>query len=69
MSGPVDEAGASDRAFALLQDVLPQHLLSRGMHALARSTRLWLRNALVRGVLRAYPQIELGEALEPDPYA
>jgi phosphatidylserine decarboxylase len=69
MSGPVDEAGASDRAFALLQDVLPQHLLSRGMHALARSTRPWLRNALVRGVLRAYPQIELGEALEPDPYA
>jgi phosphatidylserine decarboxylase len=69
MSGPVDEAGASDRAFALLQDVLPQRLLSRGMHALARSTQPWLRNALVRGVLRAYPQIELGEAVQPDPYA
>ena len=29
----------------------------------------WLRNALIGGVLRAYPQIDLGEAADPDPYA
>jgi phosphatidylserine decarboxylase len=69
MTGDDTEAGASDRAFALLQDVLPQHLLSRAMHGLARSRQPWLRNALIGGVLRAYPQIDLGEAANPDPYA
>lgn len=69
MTLPTDEAGASDRAFALLQELLPQHLLSRTMHRLARSTTPWLRNAILRSVLRAYPQIDLGEAAEPDPFA
>ncbi|MFO1394944.1 MAG: archaetidylserine decarboxylase [Steroidobacteraceae bacterium] len=63
------DAGASDRAFALLQDLLPQHALSRLMHRLARSTRPWLRNALVKSVLGLYPQIEMREAAEPDPLA
>jgi phosphatidylserine decarboxylase len=63
------KSGASDRAFALLQDLLPQHWLSRTMHRLARSTRPWLRNALIRGVLRAYPLIALHEAAEPDPFS
>jgi phosphatidylserine decarboxylase len=69
MTVPADEAGASDRAFALLQELLPQHLLSRGMHRISRSTRPWLRTALIRAVLRAYPMIDLREALEPDPFA
>ena len=69
MTVPVDEAGATDRAFALLQELLPQQLLSRGMHRLARSTNPMLRNATLRAVLRAYPQIDLGEAAEPDPFA
>jgi phosphatidylserine decarboxylase len=64
-----DEAGASDRAFALLQDLLPQHAMSRLMHRLARSTRPWLRNALVRTVLRSYPQIRMRDAAQPDPFA
>jgi phosphatidylserine decarboxylase len=64
-----DEAGTSDRAFALVQDLLPKHLLSRGMHRLARSTHPVVRNLLVRTVLRAYPMIDLREAVEPDPYA
>lgn len=64
-----EEAGASDRAFALLQDLLPQHLLSRTMHRLARSRRPFVRNALVRSVLRAYPQIQMREAAQPDPFA
>jgi len=69
MSARPEEAGASERAFALLQDILPQQLLSRVMHRVARSTRPWLRNALVGTVLRAYPQIEMREAANPDPYA
>jgi len=69
MTVPIDEAGTSDRAFALLQELLPQHLMSRGMHRLSRSTRPWLRDALLRAVLRAYPQIDLGEAANPDPHA
>ncbi len=68
MTGPAVDAGASDRAFALLQDLLPQHLLSRTMHRLARSERPWLRNAIIRSVLRAYPQIDLREAANPDPF-
>jgi phosphatidylserine decarboxylase len=69
VTAPADEAGASDRAFALLQELLPQQLLSRGMHRLARSTTPVLRNATIRAVLRAYPQIDLSEAVEPDPFA
>jgi len=69
MTVPPGDAGASDRAFALLQELLPQHLLSRSMHRLARSTQPLLRNALIRGVLRAYPMIDLNEAADPDPLA
>jgi phosphatidylserine decarboxylase len=69
VSPPSDAAGAADRAFALLQDLLPQHLLSRAMHGLARSETPWLRNAILRFVLRAYPQIDLGEAANPDPFS
>jgi phosphatidylserine decarboxylase len=69
MTAPAGEAGASDRAFALLQELLPQQLLSRWMHRLARSTTPTLRNATIRAVLRAYPQIALAEAAEPDPFA
>ena len=69
MTIPTDEAGASDRAFALLQELLPQHLLSRTMHRLARSETPWVRNAILRTVLRAYPQIDLAEAANPDPFA
>jgi phosphatidylserine decarboxylase len=64
-----DEAGTSDRAFALLQDLLPQHLLSRAMHGLARSEHRWVRNAILRVVLRGYPQIDLAEAANPDPFS
>ena len=69
MTSQADDAGASDRAFALLQELLPQHLLSRTMHRLARSETPWVRNAILRTVLRAYPQIDLAEAANPDPFA
>jgi phosphatidylserine decarboxylase len=64
-----DEAGASDRAFALLQDLLPKHLLSRTMHRLARSTNPLVRKTLIRAVLRGYPQIQMRDAAQPDPLA
>ena len=63
------ERSGSDELFALLQKVLPQHLLSRGMHALARSRQPVVRNAILRTVLRSYPQIDMHEALQPDPFA
>ncbi|MBP9590928.1 MAG: phosphatidylserine decarboxylase [Steroidobacteraceae bacterium] len=60
---------AADRAFALLQSLLPRHALSRAMHGVARSTRPAVRRNLIRFVLRAYPTIDLREAVEPDPHA
>jgi len=62
-------ADSTDRAFAFLQDLLPQHMLSKLMHRIARSTRPGVRNAVIRTVLRAYPMIDMREAAEPDPFA
>lgn len=62
------ERSGGDELFARLQRVLPQHWLSRGMHALARSRNRAVRNTLIRTVLRSYPQIDMHEALQPDPY-
>jgi phosphatidylserine decarboxylase len=66
MAALVERSG-TDELFALLQRVLPQHLLSRGMHRLARSRRRVVREMLIRTVLRGYPQIDMTEALQPDP--
>ena len=63
------ERSGGDRLFALLQKILPQHLLSRGMYALARSRQPAVRNLVLRTVLGAYPQIDMHEALQPDPFA
>ncbi|MDH4164921.1 MAG: archaetidylserine decarboxylase [Gammaproteobacteria bacterium] len=62
------ERSGSDELFTLLQKILPQHLLSRGMHALARSRQPVVRNLILRVVLRSYPQIDMREALQPDPF-
>jgi phosphatidylserine decarboxylase len=69
MSAEIVERSGGDELFALLQRTLPQHWLSRGMHALARNRRPSVRNAIIRTVLRSYPQIRLDEAVQPDPYA
>jgi len=69
MSTERETAGAGDHGFAFLQQLLPVHALSRTMHRLARSRQPLLRNALVRSVLKAYPQIDLSEAAQPDPGA
>jgi phosphatidylserine decarboxylase len=62
-------ADGSDRAFAVLQDLLPKHALSKAMHRLARSTNPILRKAFIGTILRAYPTIDMREAEQPDPYA
>jgi len=66
---PSSSARPAERAFGLLQRVLPKHLLSRGMHRLARSTNPRIRDLMIGATLRAYPMIDMREALEPDPYA
>jgi phosphatidylserine decarboxylase len=68
MTGAIERSGG-DEFNALLQRVLPQHLLSRARHALARSRQPAVRNLILRTVLRSYPQIDLHEALQPDPFA
>lgn len=54
------------RLFVGLQHVLPQHLLSRGVHRLARARSRPVKNALIRSFVRSF-RPEMHEALEPDP--
>lgn len=62
------DAGASwlDRCKAWPQNILPHHLLSRGMHALARSTNPLIRKPLVSYFLRRF-RVDLSEAETQDP--
>jgi phosphatidylserine decarboxylase len=57
-----------DRLFVGMQYLLPQHLLSRMMHALARSRIRPLKNLVIRVFLRFYA-INLAEAAQPDALA
>ncbi|MBC7982438.1 MAG: phosphatidylserine decarboxylase, partial [Candidatus Obscuribacterales bacterium] len=57
----------SDRAFALLQHLLPKHLLSRVIYALTRSEQVWIRNLVLGIFLRGY-RIDMSLAVEKDPY-
>ena len=49
------------RAFILMQQLLPQHLLTAAVYWLARRRSRWLKNALIRGFCRLFP-IDLTEA-------
>lgn len=60
--------GIGDRLFAILQYLLPKQLLSRLIHALARSERMWVKNTLLRVFLRAY-RLDMNEAAQSDPFA
>ncbi|MCB1758159.1 MAG: phosphatidylserine decarboxylase [Gammaproteobacteria bacterium] len=57
-----------DRLFALLLRLLPHHLLSSVMHAVARSQWPPLKRALIGQAIRSY-DIDLSVAAEPDPEA
>lgn len=54
------------RVLVALQYLLPQHLLSRGMHWLARNRTGWLKNALIDNFVVNY-RPDMSEAEEPDP--
>jgi phosphatidylserine decarboxylase len=49
-----------------LQQLLPQHTLSRLVLAATRIRTAWFKNALTSAFLKAYP-VDLGEAEQPDP--
>jgi phosphatidylserine decarboxylase len=59
-----DDTGA--RLFVGLQYLLPQHLLSRAVHWLARNRLGWVKNALIDNFVVNYHP-DMSEAEEPDP--
>jgi phosphatidylserine decarboxylase len=61
-------AHPGDRGFALLQYVLPKHLLSRFIYHFMRIRVRWLKNVTISGFLRGYT-INMQEAAETDPLA
>jgi phosphatidylserine decarboxylase len=58
----------SARAFVALQYLLPQHLLSGLVGALARSRQAWIRRPLLAFFMRSY-RPEMGDAVNPDPHS
>jgi phosphatidylserine decarboxylase len=57
-----------ERAFLVLQYLLPRRRLSALVHRLARSRRPWLKNLLIRNFMRLF-SISLDEAQVRDPRA
>jgi phosphatidylserine decarboxylase len=51
--------------FVLLQQMLPQHALSRAAGALASSEQPWIRDPLIRTFARVY-NVDMAEAERPD---
>ncbi len=60
---------ATDYLKALPQYLLPGHPLSRVIYSLTRIRQHGVKNALIRGFLKLYPSIDMGEAEESDPLA
>jgi phosphatidylserine decarboxylase len=54
------------RRFILLQRLLPQHALSRCIHALARMRSAGLKNALIGAFVRHFKPV-MSDARQPDP--
>jgi phosphatidylserine decarboxylase len=57
-----------DRLFAALQYVLPKHLLTRVIYAVARSQSPFVKRSLLRAFLSNY-RVNMAEAIESDPFA
>lgn len=60
--------GLTDQLFVLLQRLLPERLLGRGVYWLARRRTPWLRTLLIRSFVRFY-KIDLSEIEHPEPAA
>ena len=56
------------RCFILLQRLLPQHALSRLIHALARVRRPAVKNVLIGAFVRGFKPV-MSDARQPDPLA
>lgn len=56
----------TERLFVALQYVLPKRLLGRIVYRLTRSRTGWLKNALIRGFVWAFP-VDVGEMAVADP--
>lgn len=57
-----------EHAFITLQHLLPQHAISRLVHAATRSRVRWFKNLLITSFMRGFKP-DLSDALEPDPLA
>ena len=68
MNDTGDTTSWRDRGFVSLQWLLPQHLLSRLMHGIARCEWPWFSRRLIAFILRKYA-IDLNEAVDTDPRA
>ncbi len=66
MNGARDTPTLRARMFVALQHLLPQHLLSRLVHRLARSRLRPLKNALIGAFVRHFHP-DMSEAAEPEP--
>jgi phosphatidylserine decarboxylase len=64
----VPSVSTGDRLFAALQYVLPKHLMSRVIYAIARSESAFVKNTFVRIFLNLF-DINMAEAAQPDPFA
>lgn len=64
----VPSVSTGDRLFAALQYVLPKHLMSRVIYAIARSESRFVKNTFVRIFLNLF-DINMAEAAQPDPFA
>ena len=60
--------GLAARAFIALQHVLPQHGISRVVHAAARSTTPWFKNALISAFMKGFKP-DLSDAVVPNQLA
>jgi len=67
-SQDTQSASLRDHLFALLQNLLPKHLLSGWVYRLMRSRTQWLRKLSIDWFLRGF-QLDMSEAVEPNPYA
>jgi phosphatidylserine decarboxylase len=56
------------KLFIILQHLLPKHGLSALMHKLARCKTSWVKNAIIKTIIKQFG-VNMSEAVEPDPEA
>lgn len=56
------------KLFILLQHILPKHALSALMHKLARCKTPWVKNAIIKTIIKQF-NVDMSEAAEPNPEA